>query len=57
MTDVAMASRAECVMLSKGPAIADAVDVLVGPLARMDAHVFKKMPTLRTRRRWSVPHP
>jgi pyruvate kinase len=53
MTDAAMASRAECVMLNKGPAIAGALDVLDSLLARMDAHVFKKTPTLRALQSWT----
>jgi pyruvate kinase len=52
MTDAAMAGRAECVMLNKGPAIASAIDLLDGLLIRMDAHVFKKTPTLRALRSW-----
>jgi pyruvate kinase len=52
MTDAAMAGRAECVMLNKGPAIATAVDLLDDLLARMDAHVFKKTPTLRALKSW-----
>lgn len=52
MTDAAMASRAECVMLNKGPAVGQAVEVLDRLLARMDAHVFKKTPTLRALMSW-----
>jgi pyruvate kinase len=53
MTDAAMAARAECVMLNKGPAIGIAVELLDGLLARMDAHVFKKTPTLRALKSWA----
>jgi pyruvate kinase len=52
MTDAAMAARAECVMLNKGPAVAVAVELLDGLLARMDAHLFKKTPTLRALKSW-----
>ncbi|KAB2954010.1 MAG: pyruvate kinase [Rhizobiaceae bacterium] len=52
MTDAAMAARAECVMLNKGPMVAAAVDVLDRLLARMDEHVFKKTPRLRALRSW-----
>ena len=52
MTDAAMAARAECVMLNKGPAVGQAIEVLDRLLARMDAHVFKKTPTLRALQSW-----
>jgi pyruvate kinase len=52
MTDAAMAARAECVMLNKGPAVATAVELLDGLLTRMDGHVFKKTPTLRALKSW-----
>jgi pyruvate kinase len=52
MTDAAMAARAECVMLNKGAAIGTAVALLDGLLTRMDAHVFKKTPTLRALKSW-----
>jgi pyruvate kinase len=52
MTDAAMAARAECVMLNKGPKVGVAVEILDGLLARMDAHVFKKTPTLRALKSW-----
>jgi pyruvate kinase len=52
MTDAAMAGRAECVMLNKGPAIATAVELLDSLLRRMDTHVFKKTPTLRALKSW-----
>ncbi|MBP0574771.1 hypothetical protein J8J27_29090, partial [Mycobacterium tuberculosis] len=44
MTDAAMAARAECVMLNKGPEVAAAVSLLDGLLARMGDHVWKKTP-------------
>eukprot|EP01037_Dinobryon_pediforme_P017625 gene17625-17828_t len=52
MTDAAMAARAECVMLNKGPAIGQAVDLLDSLLQRMDEHMFKKTPTLRALKSW-----
>jgi pyruvate kinase len=52
MTDAAMAARAECVMLNKGAAVGVAVEVLDGLLTRMDAHLFKKTPTLRALKSW-----
>lgn len=52
MTDAAMAARAECVMLNKGPAIGEAIELLDRLLARMDGHVFKKTPTLRALKSW-----
>ncbi|WP_245838267.1 pyruvate kinase [Niveispirillum lacus] len=52
MTDAAMAARAECVMLNKGPAVAAAVDLLDRLLARMDGHIVKKTPTLRALKSW-----
>ncbi|HET9953701.1 MAG TPA: pyruvate kinase [Polyangiaceae bacterium] len=47
MTDAAMAERAECVMLNKGPYVAEAVEVLKDVLTRMSEHQNKKTPTLR----------
>lgn len=52
MTDAAMAARAECVMLNKGPHVAEAVTLLDGMLARMDEHMLKKTPTLRALKSW-----
>ena len=52
MTDAAMAGRAECVMLNKGPHLAEAIGVLGRVLARMDEHQHKKTPTLRALRSW-----
>ncbi|WP_377296535.1 pyruvate kinase [Rhizobium sp. SGZ-381] len=52
MTDAAMAARAECVMLNKGPAVAEAVTLLDTLLARMDGHIFKKTPMLRALQSW-----
>jgi pyruvate kinase len=52
MTDAAMAARAECVMLNKGPCVGLAVTLLDSMLARMDAHMFKKTPMLRALKSW-----
>ncbi|MQT14353.1 pyruvate kinase [Segnochrobactrum spirostomi] len=52
MTDAAMAGRAECVMLNKGPEVGAAVDVLDRLLTRMDAHVFKKTSRMRALKSW-----
>ena len=47
ITDAAMAVRAECAMLNKGPYILEAVKTLQDLDQRMDAHHFKKMASLR----------
>lgn len=47
ITDAAMAVRAECVMLNKGPYIQHAVSILSDVLQRMEAHQFKKISRLR----------
>jgi pyruvate kinase len=52
MTDAAMAERAECVMLNKGPHVLDAVGVLDDVLGRMDAHQAKKTSRLRALHSW-----
>jgi pyruvate kinase len=52
MTDAAMAARAECVMLNKGPHVAAAIDVLDRLLRRMAEHQFKKTPRLRALQSW-----
>lgn len=46
MTDAAMSQRAECVMLNKGPHLAEAVSFLRDVLMRMDRHTNKKSPRL-----------
>lgn len=45
-TDAAMGQRAECVMLNKGPHLAEAVVFLRSILGRMDRHTGKKTPYL-----------
>lgn len=52
MTDAAMAARAECVMLNKGPAVDEAVELLDRLATRMEGHLTKKTPTLRALRSW-----
>jgi pyruvate kinase len=52
MTDAAMAARAECVMLNKGPFLFDAIAKLDRLLGRMDGNVHKKTPQLRPLRSW-----
>ncbi len=47
VTDAAMGERAECVMLNKGPHIADAVRVLDDILRRMQDHQVKKTSMMR----------
>lgn len=47
ITDAAMAERAECVMLNKGPYIAEAVLALDDILTRMQSHQEKKRSMLR----------
>jgi len=47
VTDAAMAERAECVMLNKGPFIREAVRTLDDILRRMEAHQAKKRSMLR----------
>ncbi len=47
ITDAAMADRAECVMLNKGPHIRHAVTMLDDILTRMQAHQSKKRAMLR----------
>ena len=52
MTDAAMAARAECVMLNKGPYLLEAIDQLTLVLGRMDANQHKKTPQLRRLESW-----
>jgi pyruvate kinase len=47
ITDAAMAERAECVMLNKGPYVVQAVQMLDDVLIRMQAHQTKKVSLLR----------
>lgn len=52
MTDAAMAERAECVMLNKGPFLMDGVSILDDVLIRMQDHQVKKTPHLRALQSW-----
>lgn len=52
MTDAAMAARAECVMLNKGPHLLRAIEQLDTLLERMDEHQHKKTPRLRALTSW-----
>lgn len=52
MTDAAMAARAECVMLNKGPHAAEAVALLDRLLSRMAEHQTKKTSRLRALKSW-----
>lgn len=52
MTDAAMAARAECVMLNKGPYLFKAITELDTLLGRMADHQHKKTPQLRRLRSW-----
>lgn len=54
MTDAAMAVRAECVMLNKGPYVPEAVAILNNVLTRMQEHQQKKTPRLRALRAWEA---
>src|SRR4029453_2884129 len=47
VTDAAMAHRAECVMLNKGPHVVDALIALGDILCRMQTHQAKKSAMLR----------
>jgi pyruvate kinase len=51
-TDAAMAERAECVMLNKGPFAADAIAFLDDVLGRMEGHQYKKAARMRALRTW-----
>ncbi len=53
ITDAAMAQRAECVMLNKGPYIDEAIDTLDSILTRMHDHQDKKRSLLRQLNAWN----
>jgi pyruvate kinase len=53
VSDAVMAARSECVMLNKGPHIAEAVEALDDILRRVETHQHKKVPLLRRLRSWS----
>lgn len=52
VTDAAAGERAECVMLNKGPHIAEAIRSLDDILRRMSGHIDKKRPLLRRLGAW-----
>lgn len=52
MTDAAMAARAECVMLNKGPYLLNGIAELDRLLDRMRGHINKKTPQLRPLQSW-----
>lgn len=52
MTDAAMAVRAECVMLNKGPFLLDGIRMLDSLHLRMGEHMAKKSHLLRPLRSW-----
>ena len=54
VSDAALSSRADCVMLNKGPFIVQAVALLDDVLRRMQAHQAKKTPQLRALRAWEA---
>ncbi len=51
-TDAAMAERAECVMLNKGPYIEEGIKVLDDVLRRMETHRIKRATQLRPLQVW-----
>ena len=53
MTDAAMAQGAECVMLNKGPYLAEGVAFLRDVLSRMDRHFAKKFVRFGSLKSWS----
>lgn len=57
ISDAAMAERAECVMLNKGPYITDAVVALDDILGRMAGHEYKKSSLMRPLRSWAASAP
>ncbi|MGZ8996415.1 MAG: pyruvate kinase [Rhodospirillales bacterium] len=53
-TDAAMAERAECVMLNKGPYIEEGIAVLDNVLRRMETHRIKRSAQLRPLGAWDA---
>jgi pyruvate kinase len=53
ISDAGLGVRAECVMLNKGPYIADAIRTLDDILRRMGGHQEKKRSLLRALRSWN----
>jgi pyruvate kinase len=52
VTDAALAARAECIMLNKGPHIVTAITTLLDINRRMNDHQHKKQSLLRRLRAW-----
>jgi pyruvate kinase len=52
LTDAAMAERAECVMLNKGPHILEGVTIMAEVMQRMEGHQSKKTSRLRALKSW-----
>jgi pyruvate kinase len=53
-TDAAMAQRAECVMLNKGPHVVEAIRFLKDLIGRMSRHQSKKYPLLGALHSWPL---
>ena len=53
-TDAAMSQRAECVMLNKGPHVAEAVRFMSDIIGRMGRHQNKKSPVLGALHSWPL---
>ena len=53
-TDAAMAQRAECVMLNKGPCVVEAILFLSDLMGKMNRHQNKKYAVLGALRSWSL---
>jgi pyruvate kinase len=53
-TDAAMAQRAECVMLNKGPHVVDAIAFLTDVFSRMSRHQSKKSARLGALNSWPI---
>jgi pyruvate kinase len=52
MTDAAMAARAECVMLNKGPHLFEGIEMLDALFKRMGGHLSKKTHQMRPLQSW-----
>jgi pyruvate kinase len=53
-TDAAMAHRAECVMLNKGPYLAEAIEFLTDVFTRMARHQTKKVARFSPLHSWPL---
>ena len=53
-TDAAMAQRAECVMLNKGPNVVEAIGFLAELIGKMSRHQAKKTPRLAPLHSWPL---